>query len=168
MESIWSQTCSIREREPLRGDQRTEIAVIGAGMAGLLSASALQTAGRRVLVLEANQIASGQTRNATAKITSQHGMIYQTQIQTFGREQARQYAMANEAAIAEYRRLIAVQSIDCDFEERDAFVYDDDEAQLKAEAEAAASLGLPASGRRRCPSPPPEPLDLRSRRSFTH
>lgn len=145
MESIWSQTCSIREREPLRGDQRTEIAVIGAGMAGLLIASALQTAGRRVLVLEANQIASGQTRNATAKITSQHGMIYQTQIQTFGRERARQYAMANEAAIAEYRRLIAVQSIDCDFEERDAFVYDDDEAQLKAEAEAAASLGLPAS-----------------------
>ena len=145
MESIWSQTCQIEEREPLHGDTKTEIAVIGAGMAGVLIASGLREAGCRVMVLEAARIAGGQTRNTTAKVTSQHGMIYQTLIQRFGKDKAGQYALANEAAIAEYRRLINMQSIDCDFEERDAYVYGSDTEQLRTEADAAASLGLPAS-----------------------
>ena len=145
MESIWSQSCQIEERTPLQGDRKTEIAVIGAGMAGVLIASMLQEAGCQVIVLEAARIAGGQTRNTTAKITSQHGMIYQTLIKRFGREKARQYALANEAAIEEYRRLINMQSIDCDFEERDAYVYGSDLEQLQAEADAAASLGLLAS-----------------------
>ena len=145
MESIWSESCRFKEREPLRGDIQAEIAVIGAGIAGLLTASALQKAGRQVVVLEADRIASGQTRNTTAKITSQHGMIYRRLIDILGRDKAKQYAMANEAAIEAYRRLIASEHIDCAFEERNAYVYGSDSEQLQAEAEAAASLGLPAS-----------------------
>ena len=145
MESIWSESCRFKEREPLRGDTEAEIAVIGAGIAGLLTASALQKAGRQVVVLEANRIASGQTRNTTAKITSQHGMIYRRLIDTLGRDKAEQYAMANEAAIEAYRRLILSEHIDCSFEERNAYVYGSDSEQLQTEAEAAASLGLPAS-----------------------
>ena len=94
MESIWSQSCSIPGREPLSGKVEAEVAVIGGGMAGMLTAFALQKAGRSVVVLEANRIGSGQTRNTTAKITSQHGMIYQTLIQTIGADGARQYAEA--------------------------------------------------------------------------
>ena len=145
MESIWSQTCQIEERPPLPGDAETEVAVIGAGMAGVLIASALQEAGKRAVVLEANRIASGQTRNTTAKITSQHGSIYQKITQALGEDSARQYAMANEAALAEYRRIIAENGIDCDFEEQSAYVYGDDPEALRTEAECAAALGLPAS-----------------------
>ena len=76
MESIWSQTCRLRQREALPGDMKTDIAVIGAGMAGILIASALQEAGRRVIVLEAERIAGGHTRNTTAKLTCQHGLLY--------------------------------------------------------------------------------------------
>lgn len=76
MDSIWSQTCQIEARKALSGDLETEVAVIGAGMAGVLIASALQEAGKQVVVLEAERIAGGQTRNTTAKLTSQHGMIY--------------------------------------------------------------------------------------------
>ena len=75
MESIWSQTCQLRQREALPGDMKTDIAVIGAGMAGILIASALQGAGRRVVVLEAKRTAGGQTRNTTAKLTCQHGLF---------------------------------------------------------------------------------------------
>lgn len=145
MESIWSNTCPIRERPPLTGDFRTEVAVIGAGMAGVLIAAALQEAGARVIVLEADRIASGQTRNTTAKITSQHGAIYRRLTQLLGKDRARQYAMANEAALAEYRRIIVENGIACDFEEQCAYVYGSDAGTLRAEAECAAALGLPAS-----------------------
>ena len=145
MESIWSQSCQIREREPLQKDLKCEVAVIGAGMAGVLIASALQASGHQVVILEANRIGSGQTRNTTAKITSQHGMIYETLIGALGEDRARQYAMANETAIQEYRSLISSRKIDCDFEERSAYLYGDHVGQLKAEAEAAAKLGLPAA-----------------------
>ena len=145
MDSIWSQTCQIPERAPLEGDIKTEVAVIGAGMAGVLIASALQDAGARVVVLEADRIASGQTRNTTAKLTSQHGLIYRKLIDTFGEDKARQYAMANEAALDEYRRIIIDRDIDCDFKEQCAYVYGDDAEALWAEAECAAALGLPAS-----------------------
>ncbi|MBP3622596.1 MAG: FAD-dependent oxidoreductase [Oscillospiraceae bacterium] len=144
MESIWSQTCQLRQREALPGDMKTDIAVIGAGMAGILIASALQGAGRRVVVLEAKRIAGGQTRNTTAKLTCQHGLLYEKLIRTLGEEKARQYAQANAAALMEYRRIIADRNIDCELEQRDACVYGSNAAQLRKEAEAAAALGLPA------------------------
>ena len=98
MGSIWAYRCEIKERPPLQGDMKTEVAVIGAGMAGVLVAHALQSAGKQVVVLEADRIAGGQTRNTTAKITSQHGMIYGELVRALGEKKARQYAMANEAA----------------------------------------------------------------------
>ena len=145
MESVWSQSCQIKEREALRKDLKCEVAVIGGGMAGVLIASALQEAGHQVVILEANRIGSGQTRNTTAKITSQHGMIYEKLIGTLGVERARGYAMANEAAIQAYRDLISSRKIDCDFEERSAYLYGNEIGPLKAEAEAAVKLGLPAA-----------------------
>ena len=145
LHSIWSESCRIPEREPLNGNTEAEIAVIGAGLAGILTAYGLQKARRQVVVLDAGRIGGGQTRNTTAKITSQHGMRYRKLMGSLGRDSAKQYAMANEAAIEEYRRLIETERIDCSFEERNAYVYGDNSEQLQAEAEAAAALGLPAS-----------------------
>lgn len=145
MESIWSKTCAIPPRRALHGDVETEIAVVGAGMAGVLIAAALQKEGKQVLVLEANRIGSGQTRNTTAKITAQHGLFARKLIEALGEDRAKQYATANLAAIDAYRELIRSEGIDCDFEEAAAYVYGNDLKRLKQEAEAEAQLGLPAS-----------------------
>ena len=145
MGSIWARTCRLRERGPLCGDIEAEAAVIGAGMAGVLTASALREAGVRVVVLEAARIGGGQTRGTTAKLTSQHGLIYRKLTQTMGSENARLYAAANEAALAEYRRVITENGIECDYEEQSAYVYGGDAAALRDEAACAAELGLPAS-----------------------
>ena len=144
MESIWRQTCDIGPRPGLEHDIETEAAVIGAGMAGILTAEALRAAGKQVVVLEAGRIAGGQTQNTTAKITSQHGMIYQKLIRSFGEYRARQYAQANQGAVSAFQSLIETRRIDCDFEPKDAYLYGDDLLALSAEAEAAARLGLPA------------------------
>ena len=144
MESIWRQSCDIPPRPRLEENIKTEAVVIGAGMAGVLIADALQNAGKRVVILEANRIAGGQTQNTTAKITSQHGMIYQKMIQSFGIPRAEQYARANQEAVTAYKELIESRNIDCDFEERDAYLYGDDLISLSAEVEAAKRLDLPA------------------------
>ncbi len=155
MESIWSKTCRLEEREALSQDLDTQVAVIGAGMAGILTAAALAEEGIRVTVVEADRIAGGQTRNTTAKITVQHGMIFQRLIRTLGEEKARQYARANLAAAEKYRALINARGIDCDFEECDSYVYGDCREDLEAETRAAAELGLPASFTEHLPLPFP-------------
>lgn len=145
MKSIWSQTCEIKKRKPLNQNQTVEIAVIGAGMAGILAAYELQKAGKQVIILEANHIASGQTRNTTAKITSQHGILYHKLIKNNGKEKALQYAMANENAIREYQEIIKSEHISCNFEKTCSYVYSKDQKLLEEEANAAKTLHLPAS-----------------------
>lgn len=152
MESIWSQY-PLRKRSELQGDLETEIAVIGAGMAGILTAYLLQKAGHRAVVLEAARIAGGQTRNTTAKITAQHGLIYQKLTAEQGTEEARLYAEASSEAVQAYRHIVEEKNIDCDFEEQSAYVYGNHVSALKAEAEAARKLGLPASFTEHVPLP---------------
>lgn len=72
MESVFSKEVEIPERSSLKEDLRVEAAVIGGGMAGILTAYALKCQGKEVVVLEADRIASGQTKNTTAKLTAQH------------------------------------------------------------------------------------------------
>ena len=155
MDSIWTKTCQLPARPPLREPIRCEIAVIGAGMAGLLCAYALQQDGHHVAVLEANRMASGQTRNTTAKITSQHGLLYHKLCAALGSAKAAAYAEANEAAIREYRRLVERERIDCDFEDCANWVYGSDLQTLRQEAETAKRLGLPAEFVERLKTPLP-------------
>ena len=146
MESIWRADVEIRKREALPGEMRVPVVVIGAGLAGILTAYYLKQAGIRAVVLEADRIGSGQTGNTTAKITSQHNLLYDRLIRTFGHGMAGQYARANESAIGEYERLIREKEIDCDFLGCPACLYSrTEEALLRREAEAAESLGIKAS-----------------------
>lgn len=143
MESLWrKQTGEIKAN--LESDQiHWDVIVIGAGMAGILTAYYLQEQGKKVLVLEANEIASGQTERTTAKITSQHGLKYSTLIKTVGKEKAKMYAKANEKAIDEYERLIKHLNIECQFERVPAYLYTtQNDKKLIKEGKAAASIGI--------------------------
>lgn len=145
MQSIWKQDVQIPQREPLRGDIETDTAVIGGGLVGITIAYALQQRGIPTVVLEAGRIASGQTGNTTAKITSQHNLIYSKLIHNFGMERAQQYAQANQSAIEAYRMLIQQRHISCDFETIPAYLYTRTNPDLlQREAEAAQQLGIDA------------------------
>lgn len=145
MESIWSKSIEFKERESLNAHIEADAVVIGAGMAGVLIAYFLQKNGINTVVLEANKIASGQTKNTTAKITSQHGLKYMGLIEKHGKEKAKQYAVANEKAIIEYKNLINELNIECEFEECSSYIYTmKDSNLLKEELKAALSLGIKA------------------------
>ena len=78
MESIWVKTSDRKKRPALERDIEADVAVVGGGMAGILAAWHLKKAGIRSVVLEADRIGGGQTKNTTAKITSQHGLFCRT------------------------------------------------------------------------------------------
>lgn len=145
MESIWRKTCTIEERETLNREIQTEVAVIGAGMAGLLTAYQLKKASVHAVVLEAKRIGNGQTKNTTAKITSQHGLFCDAFIRKKGQKTAGQYVQANQKAIEEYEQIIQENNIECDFERTSSYVYSKNEKKLRNEAKAAAKLGIAAS-----------------------
>ena len=122
-----------------------EVIVIGAGMAGLLIAYFLKEEGKDVLVLEAKEVASGQTGRTTAKITSQHGLKYSKLLKDVGEKKVRLYARANEAAIEAFARLVQTKKIDCDFARVTSYLYSEkDMEKLKEELEAATFLGIEA------------------------
>lgn len=142
---MWSKTVNISEREKLEKDMSVDVAVIGAGISGILTAYFLQEAGYRTIVLEAARIGSGQTKDSTAKITSQHGLIYHRLIEEFGKDKATQYADANQKAIDDYRNLVKKLSIDCDFLDAPAYLYSTHSTDLiELECKAARDVGIQA------------------------
>lgn len=149
MESVW-QIMEEEKADHTREIQKTEntcvdVIVIGAGMAGILTAYYLKQEGKSVLVLEGDKIASGQTRGTTAKITSQHDIKYSNLVKTMGHLAAWSYAHANQDAIEEYEKLISELKIDCGFQRCSAYLYSQTNTEeLRAEAEAAKSLGIDA------------------------
>ncbi len=143
MNSIWPQAAQLPPFPPLRSDLKTDVLIIGGGMAGLLCAYKLSQAGVDCALVEANRIGSGVTKNTTAKITAQHGLIYASLIQRLGIQRTKLYLSANQAALAEYRALC--RDIDCGFEERDAFVYSVNSGKrLEQELSALDRLGFAA------------------------
>ena len=121
MESVWEKTASKPQFDALDGNKKTDVLIIGGGIAGILCAYQLQQAGIDYALVEADRICSGITKNTTAKITSQHGLIYHKIAKRYGIDAARLYLEANERALEQYRSLC--ENIDCDFSEQSNYVY---------------------------------------------
>lgn len=142
MNSVWTQTADLPRFKPLQTDLKTDVLIIGGGMAGLLCAFHLSRAGVDYALVEADRICSGITKNTTAKITSQHGLIYDKLIRTFGRGKAQLYLEANQTALEQYR--IICQNMDCEFEEKDSFVYSFSRQEIDKELAALFQVGFHA------------------------
>ena len=142
--SIWETTSEIPTFQPLRGHLKTDVLIVGGGMSGLLCAYRLSQSGIDCALLEAERICGGVTKNTTAKITSQHGLLYDSLIQHFGIEKARMVLDANEAALRQYRELC--RDIPCGYEEKRSYVYTLERVdKLEKELAALDMLGHPAS-----------------------
>ena len=141
--SFWNKTVSLPSSPPLTGDMKTDVLILGGGMAGILCAHALREAGVDCLVLEADRVGGGVTGNTTAKITSQHGLIYHKLLKKYGPDRALLYYQANQEALEEYSRLAG--KIHCDFEVRNNYIFSQDGPEkLEEEMEALFRLGIPA------------------------
>ncbi|MGK5533611.1 FAD-dependent oxidoreductase [Streptomyces sp. URMC 129] len=147
--SYWMDTAPApARRPPLTEDTEADVAVVGGGIAGLVTAWELARAGRGVVVLEAGRIAAGVTGHTTAKVSALHTRIYGRLLRTRGPEGARLYARSQQDAVERVAGIAAELAVDCDLERLPAYTYVTDPAEagaLRAEAEAAREAGLPAA-----------------------
>lgn len=143
MKSVWKETSELPSFYSLKQDIKTDVLIIGGGLAGVLCAYMMEQAGVDYTLVEADRICSGITKNTTAKITSQHGLIYDKLIRKFGVEKAGLYLRANEEALNKYREYC--KNIECDFEQKDSFVYSlDNRDKIDKELVALEKIGFSA------------------------
>lgn len=154
MGSIWTQDISLPQFPVLPGDLKTDVLVIGGGIAGLLCAYQLKKAGASCILLEGQQIARGVTAGTTAKLTVQHGLIYHRLLNRFGKNTAQGYLLANRRGLDEYFKLCP--ALDCDFIPQDNYIYSTQNRQrLEAELKALDAIGCPANFAKDLPLPIP-------------
>ncbi len=143
----WNDTAEAPAFPRLAGAIEVDIAIVGGGIVGITTARLLKDRGLKVAVIEARRVGRQVTGKSTAKMSSQHGLIYQILEQKFGEDRTRLYAEAQEAGIRRIVELAAEHDIDADIEPMPAFVYTEDEdyvPKLEKEVEIARRLGLPA------------------------
>lgn len=150
--SIWQESVKLPEFPQLKGDVKTDVLVIGGGITGLLTAYFLQQRGVPYILVEKGRICGGTTGFTTAKITVQHGLIYDRLFRSGGAERAQMYLHANQSALNKFAEMS--REIECDFERRDNFVYSaDDRKALERELTALQKIGCDAKLCERLPLP---------------
>ena len=131
MNSYWiDSTKNFKINNQINDNYTTDVCIIGAGLCGLSTAYYLSKKGLNVIVVDKDNIGLKTSGHTTAKITLQHGLIYDYLIKTFGLEFALQYFECNKKAISNIKEIIDYENIDCDFEYQDNYIYTTDQDDL--------------------------------------
>ena len=157
MNSYWiSSTEKLDINNKIDNDYECDVCVVGAGICGLSTAYYLAKHGLKVVVVDKNGIGKKASGHTTAKITLQHGLIYDYLINSFGPDFAMGYYKANKQAISNIKKIIDSENIDCDFEYQNNYVFaskKDDLSKIKNEVKALNTLGENAQFLANCDLP---------------
>lgn len=144
-ESYWRDSINLPEFPSLNEDLKVDAVIVGGGITGLTTAYLLANEGKKVAVLEAGRLLNGTTGHTTAKITAQHGLIYDELIGTIGQSKTRLYYEANIEALNFIKKTISQHDIQCDFSKQDAIIYattDEYEEKIIREASAYEKISI--------------------------
>lgn len=124
MKSYWIDSVKDSKKyNVLEENIKTDICIIGGGLAGVSTAYNLSKYKIRTVLIEKDRIGMQTSGNSTAKITSQHGLIYKYLVDSKGKDFARKYYEVNENAIRDIENIIQKENIDCDFERQPSYVF---------------------------------------------
>ncbi|HEY0438582.1 MAG TPA: FAD-dependent oxidoreductase [Xanthobacteraceae bacterium] len=151
--SCWMDVQSV-PAPSLDREEKADVVVVGAGIAGLSTAYELAAKGRSVVVLDRGPIARGMTSRTTAHLASELDDFYHALIEMRGLELARIHYESQHAAINRMDEIQAAEGIDCDFRRLDSYLFaarEDDREILEREFEACRRVGLAVDWAERAP-----------------
>lgn len=144
--SIWEKNPYPKQFEKLNDHIKTDLLIIGAGMAGLSVAYEMQPYTTNITIVDENRIYQGTTSSTTAKVTYQHGFIYHNLIKTIGLNKAKEYYNFNNEGLKRTQEIIEKEKIDCDFQLINGYLYalkECEEANVDLEYQAYQKIGIP-------------------------
>ncbi len=144
-EPYWRDSVKLPAFPALTEDIETDVAIVGGGITGITSAYLLSKQGIKTALVDAGTILNGTTGHTTAKVTAQHGLIYDELITSLGVETAKLYYEANQTAMNFVKNTVTEKKIDCDLTEEDAYIYtqsNDYTQKLISEIKAYEKLGI--------------------------
>jgi glycine/D-amino acid oxidase-like deaminating enzyme/nitrite reductase/ring-hydroxylating ferredoxin subunit len=143
--SLWSATTRLPTFDPLVGDQKADVCIIGAGISGLSTAYMLAIEGRSVIVVDDGPLADGMTAVTTAHLVNAIDDRYYAIERVHGEKGSRLAAESHSAAIHRIEAIVRKEKLRCDFERLDGYLFlspDEDEKLLDRELAAAHRAGL--------------------------
>ena len=121
--SVWMATANTPSQPRLKENIRTDVCIIGAGIAGLTTAYMLAKEGRSVVVLDDGAIGGGMTGRTTAHLTNAFDDRYFEMEKLHGVDGSRLIAESHTVAIDKVERIAREEHIDCGFERLDGFLF---------------------------------------------
>src|SRR5438093_6772798 len=97
--SIWSDTADIPNPPATSTDLKTDVCIVGAGIAGLTTGYLLSREGVKVVVIDDGPLCGGETGRTTAHLANEIDDSYQELESVHGREGARLAAQSHTEAI---------------------------------------------------------------------
>ncbi len=143
--SVWMATAEQLPEQPLTQDQRGDVCVVGAGIAGLSTAYMLARAGKSVIVVDGGPVGSGQTQRTTAHLSNALDDRYFEVEKVHGEVGARLAAESHSAAINRIEEIVRLEKLACDFQRVDGYLFNPPEEKsdlLEREWQAAHRAGL--------------------------
>ncbi len=143
---LWSSLSGKPRSYPrLEGDVHVDVAVVGAGVAGIMTAWYLKQAGARVALVERNHLVAGETHHTTAHLTGLPDAEFSRLRRALGSTKARGVWDSEMAAIDLLEHAVRRNNIDCGFERVPAVKYaptHKDVRSLEREMRAMRKLGI--------------------------
>lgn len=122
----------------------TDIAIVGSGITGSMTAYYLSKAGKKVVVVDKGEVGLGETSFSTAMLTPLLDQDFRTLIKSFGKDNIQKVWDELNKTVDEIGRISKEENIDCDFRIVNTYLYSDSENldYLELEASALKELGV--------------------------
>lgn len=130
--SLWQASSEpYQTTNPHDGTTAFDVIIVGGGITGISTALLLQRSGKKCAVLEAANICFGTTGGTTAHLNTLLDTPYTTISKNFGTENAKLVANATQNAIHLIQSNIERYKIECGFQDADAYLFAQNDDQVK-------------------------------------
>jgi glycine/D-amino acid oxidase-like deaminating enzyme/nitrite reductase/ring-hydroxylating ferredoxin subunit len=145
-------------KDQVASGQHYDVVIAGGGITGITLGLLLQKSGKRCLIAEAHSLCFGTTGGTTSHINTFLDTSYDIIESDFGEDGSQLVARATKRSVGLFKTHVQEYNIDCGFEEKDGYVYAQDQKQeekLEKIYNASVRAGVAVEYTDRIPVPAP-------------